>query len=252
MPIPESPREKFENNPLAEVGYEITISPLLKLENQKPARLQESIGEEFPYYSRDHVEGEIGSNLLEVHNFVSEDRYWKFSVCSRFVRLSTTNYMDREQFRERLEPLLTEFAEIYGRNRTLGSVLYYRDVLIRDELGLEGHDWAELLNPVFAGELASEHISEEEVSGCDRKLSLSVESIEGIAQIEHGLRTLDGQGTVYVFDTYLKNESEETFTGLIEHLEEYHDLGGHIFRWAISDVLHDALAGGEDDSSGSC
>ena len=249
MPIPESPREKFENNPLAEVGYEITISPLLELENQKPAGLQESIAEKYPYYSRGYVEGERGSDLLEVHDFISQDRFWKFSVSSRFVRLSTTDYEDRDQFRSRLEPLLTEFVQHYDRSRTLGSVLYYRDVLDRDVLDLVGYDWAELLNPVFAGELASKHVREEEVMDFQRKITLAADAIDGTAQIDHGLRSVDDEQTVYVFNTYLKNESEGTFAELMGDLEEYHDLGGHIFRWAISDVLHDALAGGDDEHS---
>lgn len=248
MPIPESPRVVFEQNPLAEVGCQFTIPTIFRLEEEAPVALQEACRKaefSYPYVNRQYARVEDRPEPLPVYEFISEDRLWKFSICSEFLQLTTTDYHERKTFHPKLEPLTDSFAEIYERNRILGFVLYYRDVIDREALGLGGAAWRDLLNPAFAGELCDEHLRVEELLGMERKMTLDLPGDLGTVELVHGLRELDDGRRVYVMDSYLRDEREATFSEAIERLHDYHDRGGALFRWAISETLIEAL--GVDD-----
>ena len=247
MPIPPSPRVVFERNPLAEVGCRFNIPAILRLEEQKPVAFQEAVEAEYPYVTRNLAHFEDRPEPVAVYDFISKDRYWKVSVCSEFIQLTTTDYEKREGFHERLQTVTERFAEIYGRNATIAMVLYYRDVIDREDLGLEGVPWDELLNPSFAGELADEHLSEEEVIDVQRTVTIDLGDDLGELELIHGLREFEEGRRVYVMDSFLSEERDSTFSEAIERLDTYHDRGGELFRWTIADKLRDALGEKDDE-----
>lgn len=247
MPIPETTRTVFEENPLAEVGCQIVVPRLLELENESPAEFQKVIADSYPYYRRSyHRPGEYEDPEM-VHEFISRDQFWKFSVCSDFVKLSTTDYEDRDQFRREFEPLLDAFVDVYGSERTLASSLYYRDVIDREELGLEGVAWSELLKPPFAGVLSEGEIEEREVADIQQTMTFELSEPPGTARVVHGLHEFEDGRRVYVMDSFLNDERGGTFEARLDRLPLYHDVGGHLFRWAISDRLFEVLNGGRNE-----
>jgi len=136
--------------------------------------LQEAIEEDYPYGRRSFARMDDRLEPIPVYEFISADRYWKISICSDFFQLTTTDYEVRGDFPEELKPTVHRFADLYGQNATIATVLYYRGVIDREDLGLEVVPWHELLNPAVAGEIADEHLEEDEIVGLQRNLTLDL------------------------------------------------------------------------------
>ncbi|RAL23020.1 hypothetical protein DL240_09025 [Lujinxingia litoralis] len=238
MPIPASERIIFEPNPLVEVSCELSIERLLRLESELPVALQEAIRDRYPRQesSRDASRG------LTTYDFISEDRFWKFSVNATHLRLATTEYTERQDFHRRLSPLLKAFSSIYDVHTASGFSLTYQDVINRHELGLNQSSYAELLKPAFAGELCDDALEEDEVDELMRFISLKL--AQGRAHITHGLTRDEQNRRVYVIRTELFEQGRYPFEQIPQILLPYHDQGGYIFRWAISDRLKEALTSG--------
>lgn len=247
MPIPHSKRVVFERNPLAEVGCRLSIPTILRLEEERPVDFQEAVEEDYPHLGRKLVRFEDRNEPIPQYDFISEQRYWKISLCSEFIQLTTTEYEDRDGFKERLRPATETFSDIYDRNISVGMVLYYRDVIDREQLGLDGIPWDELLNPAIAGELADDDLQEKEVINLQRTMTLDLENGLGELELVHGLHELSSGRRVYVMDAFLSEDRESEFSEAIERLAAYHDRGGELFRWAITDTLRDELGERNDD-----
>lgn len=234
MPVPSSERVIFEPNPLVEVSCELLMERLLRLESERPIDLQEAIRADFP-----RLEVHSDDHGLVTYDFISEDRLWMFSINATTLRLSTTEYIDREGFQARFRAPLQAVSKIYDRDQANGFRLIYQDVINRHDLGLDEVPYAELLKPGFAGELGEAAMEESDFMELMRFVSLRLE--RGRADITHGFAQDDQERRVYVIRTELSTPDPLRFDELAERLAAYHDQGGYIFRWAISERLKNHL-----------
>lgn len=244
MPIPSSERVVFDVNPLVEVSCQFITSTVLRLEAEAPFQLQEQLREQYPFVQQAYQKLDGRSETLKVYEFISQDRFWKFSLSSRYIRLATTDYTDREEFQDRLQTLLSLYSSEYNQFDTIAFELNYRDVIDRRKLGLAERPWAYFLNPAFAGELADPEFQESSLLELKRSFALRLPAEQGRAEVTHGLHRIDEHTWGYVIDSSFGLEKTQSFQQVMANLDTYHDLGGSLFRWMISDELMAQLKGG--------
>ena len=162
MLFPETPRVIYQENPLVEVICQLRFPLLLRIDTEPPADFQEALREEYPKLK---VEKSLGINISVQGNipppgptglkyeFASEedDPIWKVVLANNFLALTTQRYQRWEEFRERLEKLITTLVEIYRPNFFTRIGLRYQDLIVRSKLGLKDYSWTDLLEPPHCG-----------------------------------------------------------------------------------------------------
>lgn len=259
MNIPESPRVLYQLNPLAEVSCQLRFPTILKIGSQEPAEFQERIRSNYPIYEivqNLDLSPEL-QNILKrfsnplttdfIYQFTSEDLTWRVFLHKDFIALATRQYSRYEEFKEKLQDLLDVFEDIYTPNFYSQVSLKYLDLIIRSDLQLETVDWTELIQPYIANELQLKEISSS-IASFMNFLNLTMED-RGELIFKHGLVNVENEEKNIQEQAYLIET--EFFTPPINiqkgnHvwncLDKYNALSGRIFRWSITEKLHNAMA----------
>lgn len=174
MPFPDSERIIFKKNPLVQVLCQLRFPPILRIDTDIPSEFQELVREQFPLYTEksegnldipDNIAGTIPPEILSSfnlgpmkrnHEFVAESGEWKINLTNSFIALTTTNYDRWESFSLLLEVAIHALTEVYAPVYYSRIGLRYTDVINREELGLAGTEWGELLNVHIIGLTGSE------------------------------------------------------------------------------------------------
>ena len=258
MTFPETPRVIYQRNPLVLVVCQLRFPPVLRIESELPARFQERIRGDYPLFRerRDptipvppEVAKILGEDLLSMmgsignrhYEFSSTDDTWKASLTRDFVALATKKYEMWQAFRTRLSSVTDVLLEEYAPAFYTRIGLRYRDVIKKDEWGLEGTSWAELLKPHIAGELSSPGIASviERVAN-DITIRLDV----GYVRLKHGFGKKGEiiEPNVYIIDADFFVEEKTEVADALGRLDYFNREAGRLFRWAIQDRLHSAMA----------
>ncbi len=256
MTFPESARVIYEKNPLNLVVCQFRFPPILRIDAEVPATFQEAIRHAYPLFEEQRS-GEQGIEIppeisklmgLELqfgsgkqgYKFSTSEDVWQVVLTRDFLALATTAYKRWEDFKQHLENPLNVFTEIYKPDYFSRIGLRYRDVIKKTELGLKDHEWAELLQPHIAGELCSPIASSIQKSGRDTLVTLD----GGIGQvrIRHGLpQAKDDSESRYVIDADFFSDEKLEVPHALERLDRFNREAGRLFRWCITDRLHNSL-----------
>jgi uncharacterized protein (TIGR04255 family) len=240
MPFPEIKRVIYEKNPLAEVVGQFYFSPLLRIERDGGAGFQEQVRDLYPFYFDEPQAAVQHESKPLLHNFVSSDTHWKLSLARDRVSLSTTVYERWEEFLGRLEMGSDALEQSYGSPNCLGVQLYYRDVVNRTVLQCEHVPWSALIAQTLHGELADPEVGPR-IEELHRSWSMPLVEHPGTLKFSHGFQyTADGH-QVFVIETMLSHEFQGGLQDGYRFLKTFHDLGARVFRWAITDELHELL-----------
>src|SRR4051812_37441082 len=109
MALPESSREVYQRNPLAEVTAQLRFPPILRIEAEPPAQFQEVIRDRYPLYRRVMTTGQLPPdlpppvrNLIQgmgaaagpvQHVFETQDRKTSAALSRESLTLKTTIYI---------------------------------------------------------------------------------------------------------------------------------------------------------------
>lgn len=260
MPFPDSPRVIYKKNPLDQVICQFRFPPILKIDTQSPVDFQEQIRKEYPFFfeERDEFHGfppEVLSqlpqeNISEIkllptnkmnYRFVSADNNWTINLTNSFLALSCKNYDRWENFKSHFVQPLSSLVDIYSPDFFTRIGLRYIDLITRSSLGLEGYGWDELIQPNILGILASTDI---DISIVKSALSTDEVSIErdSIARLVHGLAIINqSKEEVYLIDCDYFTEKRTEISDATTKLDNYNQTGRRLFRWCITDKLHNAM-----------
>jgi uncharacterized protein (TIGR04255 family) len=263
MYFPEFERVIYERNPLVEVVCQLRFPPILKVIHNNPVEFQDEIRFKYPLFEM--VQPQIAPDFLNLaqqvgltipnetaYSFKSEDQKWHLSITKDSISLATASYERYEQFKQRFEEAVIIFERIYKPSFYTRIGIRYRDLIIRSKLRIEDKQWSELIAKRFASEL------------CDSELSSSIQAItkhlilkteHGDINLHHGLVTVeDQQGnnseTAYLFDTDFYTEhrlgGDEDVWNV---LNQFRKDAGRLFRWSITETLHNAMQPQSVDSA---
>jgi uncharacterized protein (TIGR04255 family) len=178
-----------------------------------------------------------------MHAFQSSDRQMTITLASDTVALSCSRYECWENFIPVLTMALSSFLQTYRAPIFTRIALRYIDLISRDDLGLSGSAWSELLQPHIAGDFLGPSLSERDFIAKTTLLTLRLQDGDRVF-LRHGLVTQNETKKIaYLIDSDFSNE-EERDAGLdstIEVANRLHTNSGRLFRWCISDELHTAM-----------
>lgn len=262
MPFPDSPRVIYQRNPLEKVICQLRFPPILKIDTQIPSDFQDIIRGEYPLYSETkemavELPPEITSQLPpEVVNslpfptinrmnylFETSDENWTVNLTNNFVALTCKRYDRWENFREHFTLPFNALLQVYKPAFFSRIGLRYVDVIRRSKLGLEDANWHELIQPYISGILSSQEIKIKVVQGSISKEEVKLDDGHSIVRIVHGIGISKiNSETIFLIDCdfFIENERTE-INHAFEKLDYFNHWGRRLFRWCITDRLHNAM-----------
>lgn len=256
MPIPESDRIIYRSNPLIEVVCQVRFPTILRIESEPPALFQDGVRKQYPIFNEPSIPMLAGpqqpADLVALFNslvplripkayeFRSEDENWKLTLSQEFFALSCSKYERWEDFRAHVEPPLALFVREYQPAFFSRVGLRYRNLLRREILQLTDAKWSDLLKAHIAGPLATEIA--DEVEGVFHQVSFELPNTHGKVTMQHGF-TQGGQSReiCYLIDNDFYTERRTEIGHAIEDLNHFNRYSGGLFRWSITERLHQAM-----------
>lgn len=255
-PIPASPRVIYQRNPLEMALCQVRVPPLLRIDVEPPAAFQEAIRAEYPGFAQKSTIA-LGSDIPEevkalveratgtmptgtAYDFTSEDGNWTVGLTRDFLSLSTKAYVRWEDFRAHLEGPFEAFVAEYRPGYLTRIGLRYQNVIQRSALGLDGRPWGEVLQPHIAGELANNEIG----NSAEQAVRDIVFGLGGShrVRLRHGLARRNAEPEdCYLIDADFYTEERRGHDDAIGSLNELNGHAGRLFRWCVTDLVHEAL-----------
>ena len=261
MLFPQTGRVEYSNNPLEEVICQVRFPPILKIGANSPAEFQDHIRKLFPLYeeqsdggislpnqvremlSEAGIEGLFPTQTPRLHRFSTEDASRSVSLQSDFIAFAVNDYKRWQDFREQFGLIERKFRCLYEPSFYSRIGLRYRDVITRKNLGLERYSWGDLLNRDLVGLLGDEEVSSR-AGQAVTVIQMRLPDIEGAQlTLRYGLLPHPDQDPLdsYAIDTDIFIEQRVEPNDCFRLLDKFNGITGNIFRWAISDILRDAL-----------
>lgn len=246
------PRCIYKNNQLGEVICQLRFPEILTIGTSAPAAFQEAIREDYPGYHamkeppmiRPGVPASPAQASVN-HQFTSPDGVWRINLTSKFISLACNRYSNWEEFATRLDKPLAAFIRIYQPAWFERVGLRYLNFISRKSLGLENTPWKELFAPCYLSLLAEEEIQETGVArctvdadialrgGCRAKLHAGPGMVRRANQQDPELKF------ILDFDLYMPGKLAVNLSA--GALQTLHAQAWPLFRYAITDTLHDAM-----------
>lgn len=244
-------RVVYSQNPLVEVICQVRFPALLAIDAQLPVEFQSKISDHFDDFKINQgIQVSFGadpSNLaspVQIKNYVFSDQKtgYSISLSSSDIALSTTTYSRWEDFSRMLGFVLESFLSCYKIKRATRIGLRYRDVIDREALQIKGVPWQRLLQPPVLGFLTSDLIDETEVDTLVTNCQFRTPDCKVIFQSGFVENIETKQRAFMVdYDAYIDTESTFVAEDIISSLTKIHTVTGPLFRWSITDELHNAL-----------
>lgn len=259
MPFPEVKRVIYNRNPLDQVICQLRFPPILRIDAEVPAEFQDRVRSSFPAYSEtsdwkiqlpSELEGQvpqeilnpiIGSSGTKNHAFVSENGKLKINLTRTFFALSTREYIKWEAFTETLAPQLSTFIDIYSPDFYTRIGLRYVNIICRSTLGLPDRPWSDLIQPHVLGILSVPEIGES-VNQFEGKFELGLSDSERLVRIRTAfVKAADNEEICYKIDNDFFIGGKVPIDGADKKLDYLNARSGRLFRWSITDLLHNSM-----------
>ena len=254
----QEPRCLYLNNQLGDVICQLRFPEILTIGANVPVAFQEAIRDEYPRYSAlqetpaPRLTGAPGNFQVENqpatvnYQFISEDGVWRINLTSKFISLACTRYTSWEEFARKLDKPLVAFIKAYKPAYFERVGLRYLNFFSRGSLGLQNVPFSELINPIYLGPLADEEVSESQSGRCTVEAELSLKAgcrlklHTGPGMVKRGGQA--DQELKFIFDQDLFLPGKVPVNMTTGALNTLHAQAFSIFRGAITDTLHDAMA----------
>jgi uncharacterized protein (TIGR04255 family) len=233
----------YEKNQLAEVICQLRFPEILSIETQVPDAFQEAIRSVFPLYQarKEGIPGKQNTN----YQFMTADGKFRVNLTSTFISLASTSYTCWEDFAAMLDLPLAAFIKIYKPALFNRIGLRYVNFISRKALSLEGVPFKELITPCYLGILNEEEVNEHTTvrstvdadtairGGCRCKLHAGPGNVKRLGQADPEVK--------FILDLDLYMPGQVPVNLSAGALQTLHSQIYGIFRYAITDILHDAM-----------
>jgi len=259
MPIPDSPRVIYKNNPLSEVICQLRFPSILRIGVNDPVDYQDAIKDCYPIYLKETPQVSLPPLLAGMpslanlqlqtdptHKFFTMDMNRSISLTKDFLALVDLKYTEWTSLKDEIMRANEVLQDIYKPPFYTRVGLRYVDV-IKQTIGGNTYKWDELLMPFISGIKGDSEVSDD-VKACQMVTDMSIKLSESCdAQI----RLITGMGKnrenedCFIIDADFFIEQQRGVGNVFEILNQFNREAGKLFRWAISDRLHELLGPNE-------
>lgn len=252
MTFPRSPRVIYGKNPLHQVICQVRFPAILRIAADPPVEFQDQIRANYPLFREkreatislpDELSKKLPAEFFATetaYEFTSADEQWTVSLTRTFLALTARKYQRWEVFWDHLAGPLEALVKIYSPSFFSRTGLRYQDVIRRSVLELDQVEWKALLNSQIAGELANEQIAAA-IQYSRHEFQITHNS-ETSVRIRHGLQPdAETDEVCYMIDADFFTEKRLEGQNVREALSEFNREAGRLFRWSITQRLHDAM-----------
>ena len=256
MPFPESQKVIYKNNPLDKVICQLRFPPILTIDTKAPAEFQERIRNDFPGFrekedivlpipkmAKGDVSAEVFKQMIpsgtKNYEFFSEDKIWTVNLTRTFMALSTKKYKRWDDFQKRLEVLRNTLIDIYKTPSFSRVGLRYIDIIKRSEMNLTNVPWSELLQSYALG-LINVGFVYGNIRNFNTKCEIQLDDKISMARIAMGLID-ELNEECFIIDTDFYTTQKTDIPDVESRLDYFHVRGARLFRWLITDRLHEAM-----------
>jgi uncharacterized protein (TIGR04255 family) len=180
-----------------------------------------------------------------VYDFLTSDRTIKVSLASNFVAVTAATYTRWQDFRPHLALGIKAVLETYAPPMFTRIGLRYVNAIEREKIGLNDVGWRELLDPPLLGLLGSELVPDADV--LELQGSATVRLDEGNVIMRYGLGKHAQTGRLaYLLDNdfFTDTQTDAEHANALRIFDLFNEESGRVFRWCITDRLHEALKPG--------
>ncbi len=259
MEFPDKERVLYDRNPLEQVICQLRYPAILEIGEQSPTAFQKKIRKRYPLYQEKtevpataldflgQLSGVaagpiLGTRVSPAYEFQSANHEWVFTLARDFLALTAQKYVQWEEFEAYLLEPLAAFTEIYEPSFLTRIGLRYQNVIRRLKLDLEQVPWAELLNPAISGILADPIFSADDIEGVTSLAVCKLDQHSAKVRINYSTGTdTETKEPAYVIDSDFFTEEQIGVNNVRPVLTYFNRQNRNLFRWAISDRLHEAM-----------
>lgn len=249
MDFPDVERVIYDNNPLSEVVCQVRFPRILAIDERLPSEFQVGLGSEFPFVeAREAINiaaaftADMASLRRTHYDFQNEARDTTITLCSEFVAVTSRSYQRWEHFSGHIERALTALEKSYPIPMFTRIGLRYVDTISREDLGLSGTKWSDLIKRAALGIVADNVIP---ISDVEELLNTAVLNLpRGKVAIRTGIRQVEPNSdfTVFVVDSdFFYDQPVKGKQDATDLCSTFNRYAGRAFRWFITDQLHAAL-----------
>lgn len=251
----------YEHNLLDAVICQVRFPTILKIDTEVPSAFQERLPAEYidlienqevifevqiggkPLAQRDDT-GQISTPGMKNYGFLSEGSKWKVNLTRNFLALSAGpgSYAKWSEFKSKFESVLSAFIEVYKPAVFTRVGLRYVNVVARSKLNLPDVDWGELIAPPLLGVLGSDELKEN-VKALQSIFVMGLEDGESEVRVSAGIMkaAAESDETCFVIDSDYYDLKRRKPEDLLPRLDLFHAQAFGLFRWCITDRLHNAM-----------
>lgn len=248
MKFPDSPRVKYDRNPIVEVICQLRFPKILRIETETPVNFQEAVRSEYPILNISRpIEFQINSSPTVFgqelsYEFTDKNGDWKLVLSSDFIALSTIKYKRWEEFRDRLGAAIDILVQNYSPAHFTRMGLRYQDIIVRSELELHDYSWRSLLNPSMLGIFTDDKLPEQDFLETLSFFACRLDYADATIRVRHGLaRKNESEELGYLIDSDCYTEKLTEVKDVTNSLNLFNREIGNFFRWCISEELHQSL-----------
>lgn len=256
MPFPKSPRVVYDKNTLDEVICQLRFPTILGIGEGRVADFQDKIRSEYPLYTVQEptfvpqIPKELAAVFEQIpkppgsdaHKFSTKDMQRSISLTKDFISLTESKYVKWDLFREEMEKTERALQDVYSPAFYSRIGLRYRNVISRTNLGLARRKWEYLLQPHIVAELGAPKISNS-VEAIETRAIIKIPEVpKSNVRVAHGLvKSPESKELCYIIDADFSVTEKEGINEPFDILDKFNRLAGRLFRWAITDELHNAM-----------
>jgi len=258
MTFPEKERVIYESNPLRQVLCQVRFPAILQIGSEIPAAFQNRVRRTYPIYHENKETGQFPEEIASIlerfspvkraegihHTFGTHSGERTITLHPDFVAFEDKQYEQWETFSEQFKLARESLEEIYSPDSYTRIGLRYKDVIDRAELGLGNEPWGKLLNRSLTGIVGDDEIGQK----VQKDISITTIALDEVAgaivTLRHGLTIIEEeeeQSQVYVIDSDFFIAERREKDDVAEILAHFNRAARNLFRWAITDRLHQAL-----------
>ncbi len=244
------PECEYGRTGLQQVVCQLRFNPILKISQEPPVAFQDIVRRAFPLFEREDSAGfrmlqvETAAPVVEaltanppVWRFYSDDRRWAAGLSFGFLSLETKSYGNFAEFAEKFTILFVALEQTYSIDAfSRVGLRYINRFSPADFPG----GWQQRINRVLLGTLADPVVGPS-VKAAQQRIIVAED--DWSVGLTHGF----GDDLEYVIDIDHSTESNVSAPSVTDTLSTFNKRVFQVFRWAITDQMHEEMEPHERD-----